>query len=140
MEMTYSDKAKELKSRCISKYEKADNETLTQGIQAWMNERNAKEGYLPGLSPKCNITKFAEISRECEKCTKHDGCCAVSNILRNVVSSSLLLEILEKDSNIQEVRAESIMALLDSSYASYIMLKEFTKRNCEGTWHSPLLK
>jgi len=137
MEMTYSDRARELKSIYTKKYQDADDETLALGIQAWMDRENGKNGYLRGLSPACNITQIAQMVGECGKCTKPEGNCFISNVLRNMAAMETLLMMIE-NKNIR--KADEALEILEDGYEPYVMLHEFTRRICDGVWHSEMFK
>lgn len=135
MELSYSDIAKELKSKYIKKYQDADDETIAVSLQEWITSRNKSKGYLPGLSPRDNITQLAEIFAECGRCTKHNGTCHISHVLKNMASVSSLLEILEDNNSTGKL--EEIMEVVNEGYEPYVILNEFVCRSCKGNWWNP---
>lgn len=136
--MTYSDKAQKIKDLYTNKYKDASDENIAKGIQDWMDKENGTKGYLTGLSPSTNITKLAQMVGECGQCTKPEGNCSIASVLRNIGSVEMLIEMVSKDK--YNSVGEKAIALIEKNYEPYVLLHEFTKRICSGTWHTPLIK
>jgi len=125
------DRAEELKSIYSAKYKNLTNDELYVALGDWITQENQKNGYLPGLSPRENITHLTQMMEMCAKCDNPEGHCDISNMLRNMASTELLLKFMgNKLGEAQE--------LIEKSYENYVMLQEHTSRVCAGTWYQNL--
>jgi len=131
--MTHLQRAKEIKLKYTKKYSAASDPALQKYVQDWIDQENDKEGYLPGLSPECNVTELTQIIKECGECTSHKGTCSINHILRNMAAVEQLLQLLDTD----PVK-DDILDFLEKNYDRYLMLKEYTTRICDEQWHQKL--
>ena len=124
-------KALSIKENSISTAKSMSDETLHLTVQNWMDEENQGRGYLIGLSPCCNVTKLTDIQKQCESCTGSLGNCYLSDIVRNLASSEIILKmIVDKEAK----RKEEALTLVEERYPTYAILKEYVTRNCKGQW------
>jgi len=133
--MTHTSRARELNQKYTKKYTNASDETLHKYMQKWMDQQNAESGYLPGLNSESNVTKLAEIIKECRKCTSHNGNCSISHLLRNMAATEYMLQLLEHNN---PKKADEMLSFLEDNYGNYLLVKEFTERICDESWHKNL--
>ena len=125
--MNNEDIAEKLKS----KYKKLTNDELSLALGTWITEENQKKGYLPGLSPSHNIENLTQMVEQCNACENQDGHCDISNMLRNMATTEVLLKFWGD-------RSEKDMNIIIDGYDKYAMLHEHTSRVCAGTWYDNL--
>jgi len=93
-------------------------------IENWIYQNNKEKGYLPGLSPQFKIANLADMTRECTTCANPSGNCIWGHIMRNMVATELLIEL------VGDVSPE-----IKKQYLDYLYLKEFLNLHCKGQWH-----
>jgi len=133
--MTHTKKARELHFKYTKRYSKASDAELHKYMQKWMDQQNAESEHLPGLNRECNVTKLAEIIKECGKCTSYNGNCSISHLLRNMAATEYMLQLLETNN---PKKADEMLEFLEKNYGNYLLVKEFTKRICSRSWHRQL--